>query len=163
MRKVIVIGCPGAGKSTFARALHEKSGLSICHLDLLYWNSDRTTVPKSVFTQRLLEVLNRDSWIIDGNYDSTMEMRMQYSDTVFFLDYPLDVCLEGVRSRKGKERLDMPWVEESNEAEDEEFISFIRNYPAVSRPVVLDLLKKYSQKNIVVIHTRQEADQYLHT
>ena len=53
MKKVIVIGCPGSGKSTFSRALHEIVGIPLYHLDMMYWNADRTTVEKSVFLERL--------------------------------------------------------------------------------------------------------------
>ena len=88
MKRVIIIGCPGSGKSTFARELHARTNLPLYYLDMLYWNADRTTVPKAEFRRRLGEVLEKDSWIIDGNYGSTMEMRMAASDTVIFFDYP---------------------------------------------------------------------------
>ena len=104
MRKVIVIGCPGGGKSTFSRKLHDLTDLPLYHLDRMYWNPDRTKVEKSVFRERLAEVIGKDAWIIDGNYGSTMEWRIEASDTVFFLDYPTEVCLEGIRARKGKPR-----------------------------------------------------------
>ena len=158
MNKVIVIGCPGSGKSTFSRALQNLTGLPLYHLDLLYWNSDRTTVSKEVFRERLQNVLMLDSWIIDGNYGSTMEMRMSECDTVFFLDYPLEVCINGVRERKGKTRSDMPWIETED---DEELLEFIKNYNTQSRPKVLELLEKYKEKNIVIFKSREEADEYL--
>lgn len=158
MKKVIVIGCPGAGKSVFSIALHRKTGLPLYHLDLLNWNSDKTTVGKEVFRQRLKDVLTLDRWIIDGNYGSTMELRIKESDTVFFLDYPLDVCLEGIKQRQGKPRPDMPWVDTE---EDAEFLEFIRGYSTDSRPKVMELLNKYSEKNIIIFRSRKEADEFL--
>ena len=101
MKKIIIIGCPGSGKSTFARALHEKLGVPLYHLDMMYWNADKTTVEKDVFQARLAAVLEKEAWIVDGNYASTMEQRLAACDTVFFLDYPLEVCLDGVRERRG--------------------------------------------------------------
>lgn len=160
MNKVIVIGCPGSGKSTFARALHKATGLPLFHLDMMNWNADRTTVPKQVFLERLEKIIAQDLWIIDGNYGSTMELRLCACDTVFFLDYPLEVCLDGIKLRRGKERTDMPWFEATDE-EDEEFIAFIRNYNSVSRPVIMKLLDKYSSKNIVLFKSRDEASRYL--
>ncbi len=158
MKKVIVIGCPGSGKSTFSRALHDITGLPLIHLDMLYWNADKTTVEKTVFRARLSQALSQNEWIIDGNYASTMELRMQVCDTVIFLDYPTEVCLEGVRNRRGKVRSDMPWIETE---EDAEFMDLIRNFRQTQRPKVTELLEKYAHKQIFVFRTRQEADGFL--
>jgi len=125
MKKVIVIGCPGSGKSTFSRVLHNKLGIPLYHLGMMYWNADKTTVEKNVFPELLFDILEKDEWIVDGNYGFTMELRMATCDTVFFLDYPLDVCLDGIRERRGKPRSDMPWIETE---EDAEFIEFIKSY-----------------------------------
>ncbi len=159
MRKVIVIGCPGSGKSTFSKALHKATGLPLYHLDMMRWGTDGTKVPRDIFTERLHEALNKEAWIIDGNYRSTMEWRIQLCDTVFFLDYPSDVCIDGIKSRKGRERSDIPCV--MPEDEDNEFIGFINNYNSESRPAVMELLRKYSQKDIVIFKDRSEADRFL--
>ena len=158
MKKIIVIGCPGSGKSTFARALHDKTGIPLYHLDMMYWNADKTTVEKSVFLERLSAVLEKDEWIIDGNYCSTMELRMGACDTVIFLDYPLDMCLDGINERRGKPRSDMPWIETE---EDAEFIEFIKSYNEQQKPKVLELLEKYSEKNIIILESREQADAFL--
>ena len=86
MKKIIVIGCPGSGKSTLSRKLHSITKIPLYHLDMMFWNEDKTTAEKSVFLERLSDVLTKDSWIIDGNYSSTMEIRMNECDTVIFLD-----------------------------------------------------------------------------
>ena len=160
MKKIIVIGCPGSGKSTFSRALHSLTGIPLFYLDMMNWNSDRTTVDKTVFLERLLKVIQKDEWIIDGNYGSTMELRLQACDTVFFLDYPVTVCLDGIRERRGKARADMPWIENEDE-EDAEFIAFIKNYNLQSRPKVMELLRKYQNKKIYIFKNRKEADEFL--
>lgn len=159
MNKVIVIGCPGSGKSTFSRALHQKTQIPLFHLDMLYWNKDKTTAEKAVFLHRLKNVLDKDEWIIDGNYASTMEMRIKECDTVFFLDFPLEVCLDGLKERRGKPRTDMPWVED--DVLDEEFIEFVKSYNLESRPGVIELFEKYVNKKIVVFHSRNEADEFI--
>ena len=158
MKKVIVIGCPGSGKSTVSRTLHNKTGIPLYRLDMMYWNADKTTVEKSVFLERLSAVLEKDEWIIDGNYGSTMELRMVACDTVIFLDYPLEICLDGIKERRGKPRSDMPWIETE---EDAEFIEFIKNYEEQQKPKVLELLKKHSDKNIIIFKSREQADAFL--
>lgn len=158
MKKIIVIGCPGGGKSTFSRALNEKIGIPVYHLDLMFWNADKTTVDRGIFLARLRDVLNKDEWIIDGNYASTMEERILACDTVIFLDYPLETCLLGVKERCGKVRSDMPWVETE---EDAEFIDFINNFTLQQRPQILDLLEKYSEKDVMIFKSREEANEFL--
>lgn len=159
MERVIIIGCPGSGKSTFGRKLKCITDLPLYHLDMMFWNVDKTTVSKEIFIERLQEVMSNSKWIIDGNYGSTMEMRIKECDTVFFLDYPTEVCIDGIMERKGKPRSDMPWVENDNT--DEEFVDFISKYNLESRPKVISLLEKYSTKNIIIFKTRTESEEYL--
>ena len=158
MKKVIVIGCPGSGKSTFSRALHQKTGIPLFHLDMLYWNADKTTVQKSDFLERLSAVLQKDAWIIDGNYASTMELRFAACDTVIFLDYSPEICLDGIKKRIGKPRSDMPWIETE---EDAEFVEFVRNFSRQQRPKILELFGTHNNKNIIVFKSREEADAFL--
>lgn len=158
MKKIIVIGCPGSGKSTFSRALQQKIGIPLYHLDMMFWNADKTTVDKRVFLERMSDVLQKDEWIIDGNYASTMEMRMKSCDTVILLDYPLDICLDGIRERRGKPRSDMPWVETE---EDAEFTEFVKGFHERQRPHIMELLEKYSDKTVIVFKNREQADAFL--
>ena len=158
MKKIIVIGCPGSGKSMFSRALHQKTGLPLHHLDMMFWNADKTTVEKRVFLERLSAVLREDAWIIDGNYASTMEERMAACDTVIFLDYPPEICLEGIHERVGKPRADMPWVEDG---EDAEFLAFVRDFNREQRPRILELLAAHGDKTVVILSDRAEADAFL--
>lgn len=160
MKKVIVIGCPGSGKSTFAKALAQKTGLPLVHLDRLYWNADKTTVSKEEFAHRLALAVEGEAWILDGNYANTLEMRLRACDAVFLLWYPTEVCIQGVRARKGKERSDMPWVEEE---EDEEFLEYIRTFDENFMPQMQELLQKYAHKDIYVFKTREDADAFLHS
>lgn len=161
MNKIVVIGCPGSGKSHFSRQLHNKTGIALYHLDMMYWNSDKTTVEKEVFLDRLNDVLEKESWIIDGNYISTMKLRISKCDTVIFLDYPTEICLEGVRQRRGKARDDMPWVEND---EDSEFIEYIKSFNKQQRPVVMAMLEESKLvKRILRFSGREEAEMFLHS
>lgn len=161
MKKAIIIGCPGSGKSTFARALHEITRLPLVHLDLLFWNADHTSVSREIFCERLDAAMQQEGWIIDGNFSFTMERRMIACDTVFFLDYPVEVCLDGVKSRRGKVRPDIPWIETGNDPDYGEFLEFIKNFETDRRPQVLDLLEKYSDRTIYHFTSRDQAQDYL--
>lgn len=160
MKKIVVIGCPGAGKSTFARRLKEMTGLPLYYLDQIWHKADRTTVSKEEFDAKLREIIQQDSWIIDGNYLRTMECRLDACDTVFFLDYPLEICLEGAKARIGTVREDMPWVETEF---DEEFRQWILDFPKDQIPVIYELLKKYeTEKEIIIFKSRDEAEKFSH-
>ncbi len=125
---------------------------------MLFWNADKTTVTASEFEIRLFRAINEDSWILDGNFIATLECRINACDTIFFLDYPLDVCLDGVRSRRGQPRSDMPWVEEE---EDPEFLEFIRSFQGETRCEIYKLLDTYAHKKIHIFKSRDEANRYL--
>lgn len=156
MKKVIVIGCPGAGKSTFARKLRDKTGLSLYYLDMLFNNADGTNAGRE---NCLAEIFRKDNWIIDGNYNRTMEMRLKECDTAFLLDYPVELCLESARSRIGKKREDFPYIEQEF---DEEFKQWISDFPKDNLPKIYELLEKYKDKvNIVIFRSREEADAFL--
>ena len=159
MLKVIIIGSPGSGKSTFARKLRDKIGLPLFYLDMLWHNSDQTNISKEEFDIKLNEILCEDEWIIDGNYQRTLELRLQKCDTVLLMDYPFEVCLEGAQSRVGKIREDLPWVETEL---DEEFKQWIIDFSKDQLPYIYELLKKYGKsKNIIIFKIREEADEYL--
>lgn len=160
MKKVIVIGCPGSGKSVFSRALHEITGLPLYHLDMIRWRKDKTFLSREEMIERIKEIGKTDEWIMDGNYSATMELRMSLCDTIIFLDYPTEVCMEGIMSRRGKPREDMPWVESVDEI-DEKFIDSVKNYNTHNRPIVLERINKYSDRNVIVFTGRNEADGFL--
>lgn len=160
MKRIFVIGCPGAGKSTFARNLRESLNLPLYYLDMIWHKPDKTTCSREKFDGRLREILGQDKWIIDGNYLRTLEVRLQVSDTVFLLDYPLKVCLAGARERIGKRREDMPWVETEL---DKEFRQWILDFSKDQLPVIYHLLKQYETgRDIYVFRSRDEAEDYLY-
>lgn len=159
MKRVIVIGCPGSGKTTFAEKLNKKTGLPLYHLDAIWHKPDKTHIPREEFDQRLLEILAADEWIIDGNYGRTVEMRLKECDTVFLFDLPPEVCLQGVTNRLGKVRYDMPWIEKEL---DPEFEEFIKGFASHSLPGLYDLIEKYrTEKQVIVFKSRKEADDFL--
>lgn len=157
--KVVVIGPPGAGKSTFSRALRDKLGLPIYYLDMLAFNPDSTERPKEEFDSKLKKIVQKEKWIIDGNYLKTLELRLKACDIVFFLDFPIDLGLKSAEERIGKDREDIPWV--STEFGDE-FKQLIIDFPKTRIPKIYELLENYKDnKKIVIFKSRKESDDFL--
>lgn len=159
MEKIIVIGPSGAGKSEFSRKLNKLLNIPVYHLDNLFWNKDKTHIERDELILKIKEIITKDSWIIDGDYAKTYELRMDACDTIIFLNYPLDVCLSGVESRISKVRLDIPWVEEEF---DPEFKQWIKDWYINKLPILLRLLDKYkNNKEVIIFNSRIEAENFL--
>lgn len=159
MQKVLVIGCSGAGKSTFARRLQGLTGLPLYYLDRLWHKPDRTHITREEFDRVLAEWLARPAWILDGDYSRTLPQRLEACDTVFFLDFPLEVCLAGVENRRGAQRPDMPWVEEELDAE---FLQYILDFGQAQLPAIRAMLEPYrGRRQILTFRSRAGADAWL--
>ena len=159
MQKILVIGCSGAGKSTFARRLRDSTGLPLYYLDRLWHRPDRTHITREEFDRTLAEWLARPAWILDGNYSRTLPQRLEACDTVFFLDFPLEVCLAGVENRRGAQRPDMPWVEEELDAE---FLQYILDFGQAQLPAIRAMLEPYrGRRQILTFRSRAGADAWL--
>lgn len=159
MKKIIVIGCPGSGKSTFAKKLQEIYNVPLYHLDLIWNKPDKTTITREEFDKELNNIFNTSEWIIDGNYQRTIEKRIIEANTIYLLDYPLDICLKGALNRVGTKREDMPWVEDEL---NHEFKQKIIDFEKEKLPVIYNILNEHKDnKTIVIFKTREEADMYL--
>lgn len=159
MKRAVVIGCSGSGKSVFSRKLRDVTGLTLYYLDMIWHKPDGTNILRDEFDKQLDSIISRDSWIIDGNYQRTLETRIKACDTVFLFDLPTEICIEGALSRIGKKREDMPWFE--NEL-DPEFRQWIESFRANQLPEVYRLLEKYkNNREIVVFRTREQADKFI--
>lgn len=159
MKKVIIIGCPGSGKTTFAEKLNKATGLPLYYLDAIWHKPDKTHIPREEFDERIKEIFATPEWIIDGNYKRTIEMRMKQCDTVFLFDLPTEICLQGATERIGKGRYDLPWIETEL---DPEFKTFIEEFSETTLPYIYELIDKYkSEKQVIIFKSREEADEYL--
>lgn len=159
MKRVLIIGCPGAGKSTLARRLRDKTGLPLYYLDMIWHKEDETTVSQEEFDTRIDEILEMDEWIIDGSYFRTFKKRIERCDTVILLDLPTEVCLRSVERRIGTKREDMPWIEKEF---DPEFRQYIEKYKKTHALDFMNVLEKdamqNSEKEIIILRSRDEVN-----
>lgn len=161
-KKILIVGCGGAGKSTLAVEMGNKFKLPVVHLDKLYWLPNWEMRPSEEFDSLLEDQLKKDEWIVDGNYDRTFELRLRYADLCIFLDYDTQLCIQSVIERvekyKGTSRPDM--TEGCNEQADEEFIEWIQTYKIDVRPRFIERLQK-SNVPYLIFTTRQETANWL--
>ena len=162
MDRIVIIGCPGSGKTRLARALGEKLDLTVVHLDRLWWKSGWENVSMEEFDARLENALALDSWIIDGNYNRTMDVRMEKCDTIVYLDYSRWACLWGFVHRvlfDRKNRKDLP--EGCPEKLDWEFVQFIWKFNENNRVINYTRIAKYKHAKAIVLKNRKEKDTFL--
>ena len=163
MERVIIIGCGGAGKSTLARKLGEKTGLPVVHLDKLFWRPGWVQVSQEEFDQLHRRELDKERWILDGNFNRTIELRLERCDTVIYLDYPRLVCLKNWLGRViqnwGHHRADM--AEGCNEWFDPEMAKWIWKFNKQNRARYYELLNRAKNKNVVILKSRRQAERFL--
>lgn len=162
MKRILVIGCPGSGKTTFAKQLANKLGLPLIHLDVLHWRDGWQTIPKDEFDRMLIDELVKPNWIIDGNYNRTIPLRLQYCDTVIWLDFPRITCILGALKRViknyGKTRPDMGG--NCPERFDLEFLRFIWGFNKTNRERYREMLDNSDGIKVIVLKSRKEAEKF---
>ena len=163
MERVIIIGCGGAGKSTLARKLGEKTGLPVVHLDKLFWKPGWVESTKEEIDQKIQEEIAKPRWIMDGNFNRTMQQRIERCDTVIYLDFSRAACLFGVAKRilttYGTVRPDMG--EGCTERFDLEFLRWVWNFNKNKRQRYYDLLNTLEDKQVYILKSRREVNAFL--
>lgn len=163
MERILIIGCSGSGKSTLARALGEKLGLPVVHLDRLFWHSGWTESSKEEIDEKIAAEIEKERWIIDGNYTRTLPMRLERCDTVIYLDFSRGACLAGLFKRilttYGKVRPDM--AEGCPERFDWEFLCWVWNFRKTVRPKIEAQLEKMPEVQVFRLKNRKAVWRFL--
>ena len=164
MRRVLIIGNAGSGKSTFAKKLAQKTALPLVHLDRLYWHGEWEHISREAFDEALQAELINPQWIIDGNFNRTLPHRLSYCDTVFFFDLPTLTCLAGITQRVftnwGKTREDMGGT--CPERFDAQKLSLYRNVLTFNKQHRKNYYAMLSQlPNVIIFRSRRQANAFL--
>ena len=164
MKRVMIIGCGGAGKTTLSRQLAEKTGLPLVHLDQIFWSPGNWNhLEKEEFDEILIREMEKDSWILDGNYNRTMPMRLDRCDTVIYLDYSRFTCIWGwlrrVIKHHGKARPDM--APGCGEWLDPEFFKWLWNFNKKYRKSYHEMLSGLGGKKVYIFKNRRQTREFL--
>lgn len=160
-KKVIVLGNNGSGKSYFSKKLAEITGLTLIHLDLLYWKENWTHPSREEWAEIQRKLVANEQWIIDGMHISTLEIRFKEADAIYFLDIDTDTCLESVRQREERDRTDFPNHLDKQQGKFETFERGVLEFEEKRKPRIIELHNKYPNKEFIVFKTRKEIDDYL--
>lgn len=164
MKRILIIGSGGSGKSTLARRLGEKTGIEVVHLDKLFWNPGWVRTEKKEWLEIVRQAIEKESWIIDGNFGSTLELRAEACDTIIFMDIPRYVCLYRIMKRwvvyRNESRPDM--APGCDEKMDLEFFMWVWDYPKRSKPEKELLMERYAnEKTIIRLRSNGEIEDFL--
>jgi adenylate kinase family enzyme len=164
MERVLVIGSPGAGKSTLAAAIARLTGLPLVHLDRLHWKPGWVESGREEFEAKVRDVVARPRWVIDGNYGGTLPLRLTRADTVIDLDLPRWQCVLGILRRavqhRGRTRSDM--AEGCPEQLNLEFLIYTIRFGGGGRARIEKSLRGYSGRRIT-LRSRREVRAFLDT
>ncbi|MEK7479616.1 MAG: AAA family ATPase [Patescibacteria group bacterium] len=163
MKRILVLGSGGAGKSTITEELHKILRLPIIRLDEHYWHPGWVRPEHDEWEKKVQELIQNNEWIIDGNYQSTLYLRIPRADAVIFMDAPRLVCL----ARLIRRRITKPNTIVAPgcvERLDRKFMSYIWNYRKTHRPEIMEILEKYkNEKQIHIIRSEREMWKFLKT
>lgn len=159
IKKIIIVGCSGSGKSWLARQLADYTGLPLTHLDLEYWKPNWVKTPREEWIEKQQKFISKEQWIIEGNYNGTLELRFEAAQLVIFLDMNRFLCLVRVLKRHGKKRPDLPdYLEEKLIGSDFwDFCKWIWTFPKAGKRTILDLHQKYPDTPFIVLKTRKQV------
>lgn len=157
MERVLVIGSPGAGKSTLATAIARRTGLPLIHLDRHHWRSGWVEADKAEWEIEVAALIAGERWVIDGNYGGTLAARLARADTAIWLDYPVWLCIWRVFRRaihyRGRTRPDM--AEGCPEQLNWEFLVYTARFPWTGRKRILAKLPAFTGR---LIHLRRPSE-----
>lgn len=164
-RRIVIIGCAGSGKTTLSKKLASMLGIPATHLDRLYWNPGWVGTDQEVWSERIQHLAEQDSWIMDGNFGSTMDIRLRKADTVVYLDMDTRLCLYRVLKRwmtnMGRTRPDMG--EGCPEKIDLPFLKWILTFKRKKRPQLLQKLSVLPDSiEIFILCSPGQVEHFLH-
>ena len=162
MERIAIVGCGGSGKSHLARVLGTRLGITPVHLDAAYYDRDWKPLEQEAFASLQRDLVAAPRWIIDGNYASTLPIRLETADTVIFLDLPGWACLWGIAQRRLRHRGGQHQAIGVYDRITWGFIRYILGYRKQMAPRVRALIAEHAgHAQVTVLRSRANARRYL--
>ncbi len=160
--KIIIIGCPGSGKSTLTRKLCEMLNYPVLHLDKIYHIDNERHITREELKEKVYSFAteNKD-WIIDGNYKATISQRVELADTVILLDMDTKICLENAKKRATQEQREDIAKGFNIKIINDGFLEFIESFKKDTLPEIMKCLKEAKNKNIIILRNYEDVDSLL--
>lgn len=163
MKRILILGCAGCGKSTLAKKLGKMYDLEVLHLDTIYWKAGWIEEDPKVFKKLQEEFLPKPSWVIDGNYRETLDLRLNYCDTVIYLDYRRSVAIRGIFKRyfqyKNKERDSI--ANGCPEKIDRSFFMWVWHFNKKAKPLIMEKINKCENVDVYVFKNRRSLNKFI--
>jgi adenylate kinase family enzyme len=164
LKRVIIIGNGGAGKSTLARQLGAALQIDVTHLDSVYWRPHWLPMPEAEMNAAQEHLLAQEAWIIEGQFKQTLEAFLQATDMIIYLDFPLLLCLYRIAKRHlrytGKSRPELG--EEYPELLTLNFLWRVLKFSIYTRVEVLKKIEQFAQnRKVIILHTPRQVKRFL--
>lgn len=148
--RILVLGSSGSGKTTFSTQLGTALGLDVIHLDAEFWQPGWISTPQDVWRHTVARLVERERWIMDGTYESTLHLRIPAADCLILVHQPRLLCLWRIIKRKATiddhARPDAP----AGQRIDWPFIRYVWNYPTVTEPLVNARIREFGLDKAVI-------------
>ena len=167
-KRILILGSGGSGKTSFSRKLAAKMQIPAIHLDTLYWEAGWKEPDKNQWQSRVAELVKQPTWVMDGNYSGTLNLRLPPAEWIIFLDIPNWLCVWNIFKRRiqyakaGRDaRPEMP--PGCPETVNLRFLVWVWQYPRHSRPKVFQALEKWKtpEARVLILNNYKAIDQFL--
>jgi adenylate kinase family enzyme len=159
MKKIAIIGSSGSGKSTLAKEIKNHLNMPLYHLDALHWKPGWVMMDHDEKVKLQKDLVSTECWIIDGNYASTLHIRLEAADTIIILDLSKWICLYRAIKRtilfKNKSRPDMALG--NKERFDWHFLKYIYDFPKKTKPRIMEMIDELENKRVIVLKSKREV------
>lgn len=160
--RIAIVGAPGTGKTTLANNLSEILKIEATHIDGIHHLENWQLRDKQERDEIILKIVDKEKWIIDGTYKSTLKQRFEKADLIVWLDFSSFAQLRGVMQRylknKGKEKPEIPGCKEKM---DKEFFTYVAKYNKTKRKNILENLEGINKEKILILKNRKQVNKWL--